>query len=190
LRRSGRHTPTNRNAVAAFRDQLGRRRGRHGSPGRITVARRAISTPPNPSPVGSCIDLQHFRILRVRHQHGRLSTWCADPGFPRQRDELFLDGQMGIVAPAVPYMARRRASLLLRDNRNFFGIDQIIGTVATRGLLRLAAEKLVLERAVLSSGLGKFLFQLLNPSYGIRMSALPIAHIATRNGLRPLQLPL
>jgi hypothetical protein len=111
----------NRNAVIALGDQFGGWWGRQRSPRGIAVAGRPIAMPSNLPPMGPHIDLQHFRVLRSRHHRRRLSAMWADQRFFRQRDELLLDRQMGIVAPTMSRMARLRTSFLY-GRRNFVGI--------------------------------------------------------------------
>jgi len=85
-------------------------------------------------------------------------------------------------------MARLRASLF-RRGRDFLGIEQIVGTVASDRLLRLAAKKLVLQGAGLSPGLVQLILQLIEAFHGIGMSAFPIAHFATKFADLAAQLP-
>jgi hypothetical protein len=104
----------------------------------------------------------------------------------RQREELFLDGQVRIVAPIVGRMTRLLAALF-RDRLVPLGIEQIVGTVATGSLLRLAAKEFVLQDADLAAELIKFFLQLFDAFDGIGVSALPIAHLPTESGPQLLQ---
>lgn len=124
-------------------------------------------------------DLQQFRVLRARHPRRRLPADRTSPCFFRQGDELLLDRQMGIITPLVSGMTGLRPAPV-PSRRDLLGIEQIVGTVAAGGLLRLAAKKLALKRADLSLGLVKFLLQLLDPLDGIGMAALPIARLAAK----------
>ena len=127
------------------------------------------------------VDLQHLRILRVRHHRGRLSADRTDQRFFRQRDELFLDGQVGIVAPTVAGMTGL-CTAFFRGRRDLLGIEQIVGTVASGRLLRLAAKEFVLQGVDLAARLVKLLLQLLDAFDGLGMLAFPIAHFPTKIG--------
>jgi len=91
----------------------------------------------------------------------RLSTDRTEQRFFRQRDKLFDDGQVGIVAPVVARMTRLRAALF-GGRRNLLGIKQIAGSIARSGPLRLASKKLVLQGADLTARLFQLLLQLLD----------------------------
>jgi len=124
-------------------------------------------------------DLQQFRILGRRHQFRQLPTMRAGQRFRRQRDELLLDGQMGIIAPSVAGMTGLRATLPWCNGR-LQRIEQVVGTVAWGLLLRLAAKAFVLQSTHLALGLTEFLGQLLVAPQSVGMSALPVAHLATK----------
>ena len=67
-------------------------------------------------------DLQQFPVLRGGHHGGQLPTMRAGQRFLRQRNELLLDGQVGIITPTVAGMTRLSATLF-RSSRDFFGIE-------------------------------------------------------------------
>jgi hypothetical protein len=135
------------------------------------------------------VDFQYFRIFRVRHHRGRLSTDRADQRFFRQRDELFRHRQVRIVAATVAGMTGLRAAFL-GGRRDLLGVQQIMGPVTRSRLLRLAAKELVLQSADLTTRLFKLYGQLLDTPNGLGMLALPIADFPSKISLQLLQRPL
>ena len=144
----------------------------------IAIARRSIASPSNAPPCA--------RTSISNTSESSVSDIIV-AGFPQigqindssgSDDELFLDGQVGIVAPTVAGMTGLRASFL-RGRRDLLGIEQIVGAVAASRLLRLTAKEFVLQGADLAARLVKLLLQLLDPFDGVSMLAFPIAHFAT-----------
>ena len=151
------------------------------------MAGRSIASPSDASSMRTHVDLQHLRIFRVRHQRGRLAADRTDQRSFRQRHELFLDGQVRIVAPIVT--ARDRAARRVSSWSPWFPRDRINRWNGRRRQPSpTSAKEFVLQGRDLTTGLVKFLLQLFDPFDGIGVSAFPIAHLATKLPDLALQL--
>jgi hypothetical protein len=135
------------------------------------------------------VNFQYFRIFRVGHHRGRLSTDRADQRFFRQRDELFRHRQVRIVAPTVTGMTVLRTAFL-GSRSDPLGIEQIVRAMTLGRLLRLTAKEFVLQCVDLATRLLKLLFQLHDALDGLGVLTFPIADLAAEISLQLFQRPL
>ena len=105
-----------------------------------------------------------------------------------KRNELFLDGQVGIVAPTVAGMTGLRAAFLAVAVASS-GSNKSLERSPCSRLLRLAAKEFVLQGADLTARLVKLFLQLLDAFDGLGMLAFPIAHFPAKIGPQLLQRP-
>jgi hypothetical protein len=165
-----------RSAQAALANQL--RRARRGNCSRATVALagRTVTFPPRLVAIDSDLDFDLLRIFGIAHFGQRFSATRTDAILGRNLGELFLLGQVGIVASPVPWFALLAAPFPLVFFSRILRIIEMIGAVLAF-LFGFSSEESVLEFSILGFGFVEFVFEMLDSPNRIGMAAFPVPRL-------------